>query len=226
MIIFRPNLLPNCRDIVNILLIEYRDVRIISRVETRYIPAMASMYYSLFHRIFYYILKAMDRDWNECLSNDTYMSTMTSMADLARRFSNMVLAINAVGAFFLSIGEHLFQSMGDANRASNSSRELPIKMQLPFEVGESPIFECFLVGQFIYDLIIAFVVGMMNALLVTLVSLRWLCEKIGTSLPRGSAIDRIFQKCKCDTALQFKISIIQKFNLLLSDNKSGVIRSR
>ncbi|XP_072750036.1 odorant receptor 82a-like isoform X2 [Anoplolepis gracilipes] len=120
-------------------------------------------------RIFYHIVKDMDRDWKDCVVNGSYMSTMMAMADLSRRFSNVVFTINGIGAFFLSIGEHFLQSMNDANRIANSSRELPLKMEFPFEVSESPIFECFLIGQFIYDFIIAFVVGLMNALLVTLI---------------------------------------------------------
>ncbi|GAB1863031.1 Odorant receptor [Camponotus japonicus] len=120
-------------------------------------------------RIFYRIMKDMDEDWKDCIVNGSYMSTMMTMADLSRRFSNIVFTVNGIGAFFLSIGEHLLQSMNDANRINNSSRELPLKMEFPFDVSESPIFECFLIGQFIYDLIIAFVVGLMDALLVTLI---------------------------------------------------------
>ncbi|XP_032669825.1 odorant receptor 82a-like [Odontomachus brunneus] len=120
-------------------------------------------------RIFHYLLKAMDRDWRECDFNDSYLSTMMSMADIARRFSNVVFTLNASVAFFLSIGEHFVQSMNEDSRSANSTRELPIKMEFPFEVSKSPIFECFLIGQFLYDLVIACVVGMVNALLVSLV---------------------------------------------------------
>lgn len=94
------------------------------------------------------------------------------MADIGRRFSNMVFTIYASVAFFLSIGEHYVQSMTTDNRLVNTTRELPIKMEFPFEVSKSPIFECFLIGQFVYDLVIACVVGMVNCLLVSLVSLR------------------------------------------------------
>ncbi|KAM0736510.1 Odorant receptor 13a [Formica fusca] len=120
-------------------------------------------------RIFYRIVKDMEQDWRDCIINGSYVSTMMTMADLSRRFSNIVFIINGIGAFFLSIGEHLLQSMNDANRIDNSSRELPLKMEFPFEVSESPIFECFLIGQFVYDLSMASVVGLMNALLVTLI---------------------------------------------------------
>lgn len=122
-------------------------------------------------RILYYIVKAIDQDWSECVINDSYKSTMISMADLSRRFANTVFSIYAFSAFFLSIGEHLLQSTDDSNQFGNSSRELPIKMEFPFDVSKSPIFECFLIGQFLYDLVIAFVVGLINALLVALVSI-------------------------------------------------------
>ncbi|EGI58894.1 Putative odorant receptor 13a [Acromyrmex echinatior] len=118
-------------------------------------------------RIFYYILKAIDEDWSECVINDSYKSTMVSMADLSRRFANVSFSIYAFSAFFLSIGEHLLQSMDD--QFGNSSRELPIKMEFPFDVSKSPIFECFLIGQFLYDLVIASVVNLINALLVALI---------------------------------------------------------
>lgn len=120
-------------------------------------------------RIFYYIVKAIDEDWSECVVNDSYKSTMTSMADISHRFANIMFSFYAFSAFFLSIGEHLLQSAND--QFGNSSRELPIKMQFPFDVSRSPIFECFLIGQFLYDVVIAFVVGLINALLVALVSM-------------------------------------------------------
>lgn len=114
----------------------------------------------------------MERDWRECTVNDSYVSTMLNVADLSHRCSNVMISINALAAFFLSIGEHLLQSMNDDNRADNNSRELPIKMEFPFDVSKSPVFECFLMGQFFYELVMACLVGMVNALLVSLVSSR------------------------------------------------------
>ncbi|XP_071568995.1 odorant receptor 82a-like [Temnothorax nylanderi] len=95
--------------------------------------------------------------------------TMMSMADLSRRFANIMFSMYAFSAFSLSIGEHLLQSRDDVNQFGNSSRELPIKMEFPFDVSKSPIFECFLIGQFVYDTVIAFVVSLINALLVALI---------------------------------------------------------
>ncbi|KAL0111081.1 hypothetical protein PUN28_012802 [Cardiocondyla obscurior] len=111
----------------------------------------------------------MDQDWKECVINDSYESAMMAVADLSRRCSNVMISINALAAFFLSIGEHMLQSMGNVDGVDNNSRELPIKMEFPFDVSESPIFECFLFGQFFYELVLASIVGMMNALLVSLI---------------------------------------------------------
>lgn len=122
-------------------------------------------------RIFHYIVKMIDQDWNEYIINDLHRSIMTSMAGLSRRFANITFSFYAFSAFFLTIGEHLIQSMDDGNQFSNNSRELPIKMEFPFDVSKSPIFECLLIGQFLYDMVIAFVVGLINALLVASVSM-------------------------------------------------------
>jgi len=119
----------------------------------------------------------MDRDGRECDINDSYASMMINVADVSRRCSSVMISINALAAFFLSIGEHLFHSLNDVNRVDNNSRELPIKMEFPFDVSESPIFECFLIGQFLYELLLASIVGMVNALLVSLVSFTTLQKK-------------------------------------------------
>ncbi|XP_026824134.1 odorant receptor 13a isoform X3 [Ooceraea biroi] len=112
----------------------------------------------------------MEHDWRECAVNDSYVSTMLNVAELSHRCSNVMISINALAAFFLSIGEHLLQSMNiDDSRANNYSRELPIKMEFPFDVSKSPVFECFLMGQFLYELVLACLVGMVNAILVSLI---------------------------------------------------------
>lgn len=120
-------------------------------------------------RIFYYIVKAIDQDWSECVINDSHRSRMTSMANISRRFANTMFSFYVFCSFSLSIGEHLLQSMDD--QFGNSSRELPIKMEFPFDVSKSPIFEYFLIGQILYDMVIALVVALINALLVALVSI-------------------------------------------------------
>lgn len=49
-------------------------------------------------------------------------------------------------------------------------RELFLKMELPFESGTSPIYELVMTTQFLHQITAATVIGVLSALLVTLVS--------------------------------------------------------
>lgn len=117
-------------------------------------------------RVFYDIVAAMDRDWSGCVIKDSY-STMITAAAQSRRCSFVLIGIHILAGFFLSVGAYAFRSM--SNTDSEVSREFPIKMEFSFVV-ESPLFECILVTQIVCLLSIASVVGMINALLATLVS--------------------------------------------------------
>lgn len=60
------------------------------------------------------------------------------------------------------------------------TRELILKMELPFETNTSPVYEIVMVTQFIHQVAAAAIVGVLNALIVSLVSkhLRYKKEKI------------------------------------------------
>lgn len=49
-------------------------------------------------------------------------------------------------------------------------RELFLKMELPFESNASPVYEVVMVTQFFHQLAAATIVGVLNALIVSLVS--------------------------------------------------------
>ncbi|KAL0133987.1 hypothetical protein PUN28_001121 [Cardiocondyla obscurior] len=106
----------------------------------------------------------MDRDWNDRVISESY-SILTTVAAQSRRYSFVLIGIHILAGFFLSIGAYAIRTM---NKADNS-REFPIKMEFSFEVLESPLFECVLATQIFYTLSLASVVGMINALLATLV---------------------------------------------------------
>ncbi|XP_036141364.1 uncharacterized protein LOC118645085 [Monomorium pharaonis] len=114
-------------------------------------------------RIFHNILAAMDRDWNECIINDS--SIMMAVANQSRRSSIVLIGIHILAGFFLSIGIYMYRMM-----SSEISRDLPVKMQFSFNALESPVFECILALQMFYVMSLASVVGMINALLASLVS--------------------------------------------------------
>ncbi|TGZ49748.1 Uncharacterized protein DBV15_01340 [Temnothorax longispinosus] len=105
----------------------------------------------------------MDRDWNDCVINDH--STMMTVANQSRRCSVVLIGIHIVTGFFLSIGVYAARMMSN----SGGPRAFPVKMELPLMALESPLFECILAGQMFYILSLASVVGMINALLATLI---------------------------------------------------------
>ncbi|XP_071644337.1 odorant receptor 82a-like isoform X2 [Temnothorax longispinosus] len=114
-------------------------------------------------RIFYNILAAMDRDWNDCVIND--YSIMMTVANQSRRCSVVLIGVHLVTGFFLTIGVYTARMMSN----SGGPRAFPVKMEFPFMALESPLFECILAGQIFYVLSSASVVGMINGLLATLV---------------------------------------------------------
>ncbi|XP_011156164.3 odorant receptor 85b isoform X2 [Solenopsis invicta] len=120
-------------------------------------------------RKLYVILDTMDKDWSDGIAIQSDVSTMIRYANLSRQCSNVMITTNALSVFFYVIGGPILRSMIQKNDRESSTRELPIKMEFPFKIDHSPIFELVLVAQFFHDLSVACIIAMLNALLVTLV---------------------------------------------------------
>ncbi|XP_072750306.1 odorant receptor 82a-like [Anoplolepis gracilipes] len=121
-------------------------------------------------RIFYDILLAMDEDWSDVLGRDrTVLRIMSSNANLSRHFSNVLISINATAAICYSASSFSRHSAGPEENVNNSLKVLPLKMQFPFEVNASPLFELLAVAQFLHVVSIASLVAMINCLIITLV---------------------------------------------------------
>ncbi|XP_018364902.1 PREDICTED: uncharacterized protein LOC108762413 [Trachymyrmex cornetzi] len=116
-------------------------------------------------RTFYNIVAAVKRDWNDRVVSDSY-STMMAIANQSSRYSVVLIGLHFLTGFSLSIGAYMFRTINTDSEAS--TREFPVKMQFSFVVSESPVFECILFGQIFFLMLIAPVVGMINALLATL----------------------------------------------------------
>jgi len=112
----------------------------------------------------------MDNDWSNEVATDSHLSMMIRHADLSRQLSNMMIMTNASAVFFYTIGGPILRSLIDKNNRETATRELPIKMEFPFNVNNSPVFELICVIQLFHDLSVACIIAMLNALLVTLVS--------------------------------------------------------
>lgn len=129
-------------------------------------------------RKLYVILDTMDKDWSDGIAVRSDVSTMMRHANLSRQCSNVMITTNALSVFFYVIGGPILRSTIQNDR-EGLTRELPIKMEFPFKVDDSPIFEVVLVAQFFHDLSVACVIAMLNALLITLVSLDRIRDLIG-----------------------------------------------
>ncbi|XP_067206878.1 odorant receptor 13a-like isoform X3 [Linepithema humile] len=117
-------------------------------------------------RKLYVILDTMDKDWSDGIQSD--VSTMIRHANLSRQCSNIMITTNALAVFFYTIGGPILRSIINKSNQETTTRELPIKMEFPFNVDNSPIFELVLVIQLFHDLSVACIIAMLNALLVTL----------------------------------------------------------
>ncbi|XP_011694669.1 PREDICTED: odorant receptor 13a-like [Wasmannia auropunctata] len=121
-------------------------------------------------RLFYDILLAMEEDWSNVKIFDKSVSyIMASNAELSRRCSNVLISINAMSAICYSMTNLLRYSVDFKDDLNISSRVLPIKMEFPFEVDASPLFELLALGQVLHVVSIAALVAMMNCLIITLV---------------------------------------------------------
>jgi len=123
-------------------------------------------YEVLYCRIFNDILTAMSNDWSEYSS----MYAMIDKAILAHRCSKLTVGVYLTAVLLYSTASINFRKYTDED-----CRELLIKMELPFEFCESPIYEIVACVQFVQLMAIASAIGMLDALIITLVSYNRQC---------------------------------------------------
>lgn len=111
----------------------------------------------------------MEEDWSN-IYDKSVSCIMTNNADLSRRCSNVLISINATAAISYSMTNLLYHSADFKKDPNISSRVLPVKMEFPFEVDAFPLFELLAVSQVLHVVSIAALAGMMNCLIITLVS--------------------------------------------------------
>jgi len=112
-------------------------------------------------RIFKNILTAMSNDWHK-YSN---IYAMIDKAILAHRCSKLIISVYSIAVLLYSTA-----SINLNKQSGDDCRELLIKMELPFGFCESPIYEIVMFMQFVRLMAVASAIGILNALLVTLVS--------------------------------------------------------
>jgi len=120
---------------------------------------MEIFHYSLFDKI----MACMADDWKKRDVSDKYM--MTRMAHMSSRFSNLIIVSNAISVILYAIGTLLKQKSNN----QTDTRELLIKMELPFEMESTSVYIVILIVQFVHQTGAASMAGVMDSLLITLV---------------------------------------------------------
>lgn len=110
-------------------------------------------------------------DWEECANDPFGMKLTTSTAKMSNHISNVIIGIHMVAVVTYSSGVLLsVVENGDFNVTTVPVRAFILKMELPFDSNNSPIYELVMVTQFFQLLSNACVIDVLNALILTLVS--------------------------------------------------------
>jgi len=122
--------------------------------------------------IIYDILATMAEDWNECVSTRSKMQLMISKAILSHRFSKCSIGAYSITVLLFGVGNMIAQKSAGSEQLVEE-KQFIVKMTLPSECNATPLYEIVIITQFLLQFTSALVAGMLNALIVTLVS--WFC---------------------------------------------------
>lgn len=111
------------------------------------------------------IITRIVEDWKRHDISEEY--TMTRIAYLSRRFSNLIITMYMISVFLYATGTLIRYNSNNQTDA----RELILKMELPFEMKSTSVYIVVLITQFIHQTSAASTTGVLNSLLIILVSL-------------------------------------------------------
>ncbi|XP_025073099.1 odorant receptor 4-like [Pogonomyrmex barbatus] len=127
--------------------------------------------FQAFRRIFHDILATMARDRSECVTEWAVYS-MSKTTDVSHRSSNLIIGLYSMSVFLYGTGvlvAHAEEPDEAEEQITVPARELFLKMELPFESNASPAYELVMITQFFHQLAAATIVGVLNALIVSLI---------------------------------------------------------
>ncbi|XP_025163762.1 odorant receptor 4-like [Harpegnathos saltator] len=123
-------------------------------------------------RIFHHILATMARDRSDCATGWAACS-MSRTIYVSHRSSNLIIGLYSMSVLLYGTGVlvgHTDESdEAEDEQFSEPTREQFLKMELPFESNISPVYEVVMVVQFFHQLAAATIVGVLNALIVSLI---------------------------------------------------------
>lgn len=114
------------------------------------------------------ILTTVEMDWKGSLDLDAYATT--GNAYLSHRISNSIVSFQAISVVMYSVMVIIFGAVDDDETTGEIVRPLITKMDLPFDSSKRFVYESVMLTQFLHMLLCAIANGMLNALLIALVS--------------------------------------------------------
>lgn len=121
----------------------------------------------IIRRTFGKVLTMMAIDWEKCLNAEFSMFVTTWNAKLSRYFANVTVALHTINIIIYS---SIIVKQADDKASNTSTRPLLMNMDLPFNFNQTYIYELIIIIQFVYLLLCACANGLLNALLINLVS--------------------------------------------------------
>jgi len=108
----------------------------------------------------------MSRDWRNCHTVAFDVRIMTNKATLSHHCSMLIIGVYSIAVvIYISVIMEFNSINSDSGRG-----ELFLKMEFPFVYEFSPVYEIVMFIQCIQLLSNAWVIGMLDALIITLVS--------------------------------------------------------
>ncbi|KAL6254507.1 hypothetical protein P5V15_014560 [Pogonomyrmex californicus] len=157
-------------------------------------------------RVLSKIIANIIKDWKECDVCDE--CTMTRMAYISRRFSNFIIALYAISVFLYATGT----LMKYKSNNQTDTRELILKMELPFEIKSTSVHIVILITQFVHQTSAASMVGVINSLLIT--SVLHVCGQIDIVTQKLSEIRRKDIERDMNRNIGVKMLIVRHQNII------------
>lgn len=109
----------------------------------------------------------MTEDWDSCADNEINMHEMTCKAKLSNHITNAMIILHTLSA--VTYSTRVILANADV---TDSMSEPPYvhKMELPFDVNTQRTYNIILFTQTVYVVMGSWAAGVVNALLLTLVS--------------------------------------------------------
>ncbi|XP_024876478.1 uncharacterized protein LOC112457564 isoform X1 [Temnothorax curvispinosus] len=156
-------------------------------------------------RTFNKILTMMAIDWEKCSKTKFSMFATTSNVKLSHRFANITVILYSTSIIFFSSNVFI-KNADDGINFNDSTRLLILEMDLPFDANRRFVYESVITFQFVYLLICANALALLNCLLINLI----LHISGQIDILRKSVTEIFLKKGKCGPSRSVVKEIIKK----------------